>query len=438
MSSSLSKNNIQIVSDALLCSNCGACKAICPKDAITFKFSSLGRMYASVNSLCINCGLCTKVCPSLDHYNLHSIFPDKYVGIVKKVYVGKSVDNFLYKNAQSGGVCTALLTHLFDNGDIDCAVVCHMSYGKDTPVVEPMVVNRKEQLYDCQKSCYTPVDILSALKMVEAKSKVAIVGLPCHIQGIEALMRTSKYSIIKYRIGLICDRTLCSTVQDALVSHKDGEYVKIDWRRKDFIHNSIYYSYKGAPLVVTRKNGKEQVYSNFYRFVLKDMFTSPRCRVCYDKLNVFADVVLGDPWGMSGIDWQHGESLVLVRTELGEQLIKSAILHKKVELREKDICEVLKGQGIEKRREQVALYSSALQILPTKCISYLYSQGESIDCLKSKSKMKELESFLWFERESKEFIVQEAHKLIVKAQKKEKISKNIFVRIIRKIYRLIK
>ena len=36
---------------------------------------------------------------------------------------------------------------------------------------------------------------------------------------------------------------------------------------------------------------------------LKDMFTAPHCRICYDKVNVFSDIVFGDPWCMDDVDW---------------------------------------------------------------------------------------------------------------------------------------
>ena len=41
--------NIKPVSDSYLCSNCGACYAICPKEAISFEITSIGRHYATVN-----------------------------------------------------------------------------------------------------------------------------------------------------------------------------------------------------------------------------------------------------------------------------------------------------------------------------------------------------------------------------------------------------
>ena len=98
----LKMNNISSVSEAYMCSSCGACKAICPKDCISFNFSSIGRMFAVVDGKnCIDCGLCTKVCPSLDKIGLHNRFEDQYIGNLKKVYVGRCKDEAYFKNAQS-------------------------------------------------------------------------------------------------------------------------------------------------------------------------------------------------------------------------------------------------------------------------------------------------------------------------------------------------
>ena len=45
----MSNSNITDVSAARMCSNCGACSTICPTDAIGFKFSNIGRLYAVVD-----------------------------------------------------------------------------------------------------------------------------------------------------------------------------------------------------------------------------------------------------------------------------------------------------------------------------------------------------------------------------------------------------
>lgn len=298
-------NNIQSISDAYLCSNCGACSAVCPKEAISFESTSIGRMYAKVDSKCIDCGLCVKVCPSVEPPAMDNV-SDRYVGNIISVNVGRSTDDAIYHNAQSGGACTAILTYLFDTGAIDCAIVCRMSFG-NPPVVESVLITDKDDLKACQKSCYTPVEILSKLRSAKRYKSVAVVGLPCHIQGLTKILQdTNLFKNVNYKLGLVCDRTLCGSIQNVMLSYvPDGEY-KIDWRRKDFTYEGVYHPYKDAPVTVYKKTtGGGKVFSNVYRFALKDMFTSPRCRVCFDKVCVFADIVLGDPWRMTEVDEEY-------------------------------------------------------------------------------------------------------------------------------------
>lgn len=431
--------SIQKVSEALLCSNCGACKAICPKDAISYASNSLGRVYAEINNNCINCGLCSKVCPSLDIHNLHNEYPDRFIGIIQNVYIGRSTNIDYFRNAQSGGVCTSILAYLFDTKKIDGAILCRMLYG-NPPIVESVIISKKEDLDECQKSCYTPVDLLSALRNSQEKKSLAIVGLPCHIQGAVSLYRESnKYQNIKYKIGLICDRTLCGGIQDVIMSYCLNDKVKIEWRKKNSrIVNGIKYSYKNAPITILYKNGQDKILSNLYRFSLKDYFTSPRCRVCYDKLNTFSDIVVGDPWGMSDIDWEAGASVVITRNNNGEQIINEMLNQKYVSLKEGNIKELLNGQHIEARRKLVACYSKALSNIPVKINSYLYELETPCDKKQEESANKEIIDFLRRDILTKNKIISESQYIIKKQIRKNKIRNSILFKIISKIKKRLK
>ena len=90
MGNSKKENNIRIVSSSYLCSACGACGVVCPKEAISFSTSSVGRLYAEVSNDCIDCGLCMKVCPSLVNKSSNET-KDPYLGNISKVYTGKSL-----------------------------------------------------------------------------------------------------------------------------------------------------------------------------------------------------------------------------------------------------------------------------------------------------------------------------------------------------------
>lgn len=426
--------NIQKVSDALLCCNCGACNAICPKDAITFSVSSMGRMYASVNNdLCINCSLCEKVCPSL-HTTPQpdgKAVTDSYVGNIISLHTGRATDERIFANAQSGGCCTALLTYLFDEKKIDCAIVCRMSYGT-TPQVESVIVKSAKELLDTQKSCYTPIDMLSALKLTQKEQNVAFVGLPCHIQGLNHLQAVShRFDHIKYKLGLICDRTLCASIQDVFVSLYSSGYctgipLKIDWRRKAFVHKQKFYPYKTAPVVIYTPDGtNEYVVRNAYRFLLKDMFTPPRCRVCGDKLNTGADIVFGDPWRMERIDWDKGENVIIVRTDMGQVLCRDATDKGYLKLSERNPHEIIKGQLIPERKNSVNIYAQAYRTLFHHQTVFPLLQPEkegykSAKHLAVRKAQKEIRTFLLQEKKSKEEVISTALKAIKLFDRSEK------------------
>lgn len=430
-------NNITPVSDALMCSSCGACKAICPKDAINFKYSSIGRKYATVNTACINCGLCVKVCPSLKteiNPKCSNKNDDKYIGTVLDIMTGKANDKEIFSKAQSGGICIAILTYLFHANKIDAAIVCKMSFGK-TPNVYGTIVTSSKELLECQKSCYTPVELLAILNKAEKYSSIAIVGLPCHIQGAESLIQHSKkFHNIKYRIGLICDRTLCQGIENAMLSYcQELDNVKIDWRRKDFIKDNIYYSYKSAPVVVYSKQGDEYILPNLYRITLKEMYTPPRCRVCYDKLNTSADIVLGDPWGMSDIDNKKGNSVIIIRTEIGEDIIYNSQKARYISCKKANLDELLNGQYINKRKQNVSYYSKALSVIPQKIDSYLYDQ-QDVNLLTKKlikKAEKDIKQFMRYENLQPEEVLIQARKLIAHAKRHEKLNKFALIRFLK-------
>lgn len=365
------KNNIQSVSDAYLCSACGGCKTICGHQAISFRESTIGRRYAVVGKTCTGCGLCRQVCPSL---TLETTRPkdvqDKYVGTIKNVYIGRATDNAIYSNAQSGGICTALLTHLFDTEAIGGAIVVRMDYGP-VPQVRGVLVTSSQELAATQKSCYTPVDLLSVLIDSRTLRSVAIVGLPCHLEAVENLQRVAanRFANISYRIGLICDRTLCGGIQDVICRYADQNTgVKIKWRDKSENEYRLLKKnqrpFEQAPLVICNELGEKIVLDRYICIVLKDLFTPPRCRICHDKLNIFSDITLGDPWEMSGVDWEHGDNLILTRTEKGENLLISAVECGQVRISVADKEEMLRGQGIDRRRRSVSCYGRAYREMP--------------------------------------------------------------------------
>lgn len=338
-----------------LCYGCGTCDSVCNAQAITMIFDEIGRLLPQIDeTLCTNCGLCAKMCPSVDIKNIQlPKTEDVYIGDVISTFIGKSNDKKIFENAQSGGLVTAVLKKLFETCEIDAAICCKVDFANEY-TSSAVVITSVSGLYDCQKSSYVPVDICSAIKQTENYKSIAVVGTGCHIQGFNALKKyKQKFNDrIKYSFGLICDRTLCKTVTDVLYSdYFENEDKKIVWRDKSS-------NYKNARLIITTADGKMRKLPSWQRFVLKDPFTNPRCRICFDKLNVNADVVFGDPWGMFNVDWENGESVIITRTQKGDRLILKMMSEGDIMCKNAMLSEVIAGQFIEKRKRQV---SSALK-----------------------------------------------------------------------------
>lgn len=365
----MEKKTINLTIDNWLCSGCGACNAICPKDAITYHFDEIGQLLPQIdNEKCINCGLCHNVCPSIDKSGLVKDFDvngiDIFVGNNIKTRLVKSNDEVIYKNSQSGGAVTAVLKYLLDNKLIDAAVVCEVLFAKEYTSKSVIITDSKD-LNRCQKSSYVPVDMLTALKQTSFYKSVAIVGTGCVIQGVKQLQRQNKkFDNINYLLGLICDRTLTKTVSDILYAGKyPNANKKIVWRDKT-------QSYKNPILKIITEQGEELTQPSWKRHALKEYFTTPRCRICFDKLSIFSDIVFGDPWGMSDVDWQNGMSVVISRTEKGEALMLTMIQDSAIDSKDADINEVISGQAIAKKKENVEKVIMAFKSLDLALPSY--------------------------------------------------------------------
>ena len=341
-------NNISIISKIKMCSSCGACVSVCPKKSISLKESSIGRVFAEVDSSCIHCGLCLNVCPSFTcDFDVESFFSlEKY-----KVVVGKANNRNIYLNGQSGGAVTAILSYLFEMGQIDAALVCKMDDGGRGV---PYVATNSSQLIQSQKSIYTPVPLLTDLESLVAFKSVAIVGLPCHLSGMRNLLKYKKIPI-SYMLGLICDRTLCNGVLDSISEYlKCGEskIMSIKWRDK----SAPGFSYLNAPISVSLRDGKVRIIPSEVRQQIKKYFTPPRCSICPDKLNLSSDLVFGDPWNIY-IEDTMGESLIIANTYKGYELLDNIINNKVISAKECTSEQLDKSQHIKERMEQISLYS---------------------------------------------------------------------------------
>jgi coenzyme F420 hydrogenase subunit beta len=294
---------------------------------------------------------------------------DPFVGTILACEVGRATDEVIFSNGQSGGVATALLTHLFETGRIEAAIVAVMQKGTP-PRGDVLLATKPADLIQAQKSKYTPIPLLKAMpEIYQLQGGVALVGLPCHMHGLFNLMdifpsyREKQF----YKIGLICERVMTTMAMD-FMGGKATDQPILNFVFKDKLQGA----YPGNPVAYTA-DGEGIPLDGSLRVSIKDYFTPVRCRLCFDKLNIFADVVLGDPHGVKDVDRIHGETLVLVRTEKGRSLVDSAKAGNSVALRKTSTDAGVKGQGVDQKRKEWAGYMRAWRELGRTKILYPFT-----------------------------------------------------------------
>ena len=357
----MKKNDITQVVEQYLCHSCGSCDSVCNHNSIDFFRNSAGYIFPKINyETCTNCGLCYNVCPGIS-FKEDINFVDPFIGKVKDIFVAKANDEKIYKNSQSGGVATMILKYLFDNNIIKAAVVTEMSL-ESSPYNKSKIIYSVEELYNSQKSKYLPTSLNKLLsEVIKIDGKVAIVGLSCHFEGIEKFVKLSKRNhklkdkIIK--IGLICDRVLLETSVDFFID----KVLKVE-NIKDFVfRDKINTPYPGDMTILTQDN-KLYKLDKTDRILMKSFFTPIRCKLCFDKMNIFSDLVIGDPHGIDSID-KNGESLVLVRTNIGQDIVDNMKKVNLISSKHISIEQAIKGQGIENKKKSFSAYLKGWQVL---------------------------------------------------------------------------
>jgi coenzyme F420 hydrogenase subunit beta len=334
--------NVTWVRNAGLCMGCGSCAAVCPiKGAITVELDEkYGEFLPVVNlQICTQCAMCVSVCPglSVDIEGLSQEFLDgtKYdnlLGNYEQIYLGYAADQSIRKNASSGGLVSALLIHALNEKMIDGALVLGMSSEHPLETV-PFIARTPEEILSACGSKYCPSAInLGLQEIIKNPGRFAVVGLPCYLHSVRKmeLLKPSLRQKIVLHLGLFCANN--NTVWGTRY-FLDQNHIKADEVRE------ISYRWGGWPgkIRVVLKDGSEKIIArgtSETSFVRRALFSSAfhydfslrRCLLCPDQASELSDVSFADPWLKElRKTEQTGQSMVVVRNQVGSQLILNAI-----------------------------------------------------------------------------------------------------------------
>jgi len=337
-----------------VCSGCGTCAGICPHSVIEMHRNCQGIYLPTVKDLekCRECGLCLKVCPniSLDMIKLDRLIfgssPNNVLlGNFINCYVGHSTDEMIRNRSASGGLATALIAFALERKMIDGAIVTRMS--RVNPLEPEVFISRsREETISAAKSKYCPVPLNIALKNISNQDgKFAVVGLPCHIQGIrkaEMIQKELKNKIVLH-IGLFCSHTVNFLGTEFLLQRmnvKVNEVINLDYRGE---------GWPGGMTVTLRDGKKMFLPSSFYwRYFFSPYFFTPiHCTLCQDQTNELADISIGDAWLPELMKHNDAESIIMTRSDVGDKLLKKVTQSGKIKIKKTNDNEVLQSQKLQ-------------------------------------------------------------------------------------------
>lgn len=311
-------NNINYTVINKLCTGCGICEDICPKQAI--QISAVNGEHRPIlnKMLCLGdkCGRCLRVCPGVgidlvsmarQRFDDGGVTEDKYIGRYVGLHTGYALDEDIRLHSASGGMVSQFLIYLLEKKIIDGAVVTGFGDDHITPV--SYIARTKDEVLRAKSSKYCPVALNKVGNEISAsEGKYVIVGLPCHIQGFRKRAKIDR----KFRervIGMFsiyCSSGRTFYGRDYIFKHYGVNKNKIKYFA--FRDNGClgYLTVKervklavGGKFRVVSTNSSDYAelkipYSYYYGPILRSFFKPHRCLTCIDHYGELADVCFGD------------------------------------------------------------------------------------------------------------------------------------------------
>jgi coenzyme F420 hydrogenase subunit beta len=342
--------NIRCIVDNFLCTGCGACILGCPQGAISIIEDSGGFLRAKIDkALCINCAKCLDICPQFSFPQFNSL-DDYLIGNYLASYIGHANSKNVREIGQSGGIATALLLYLLDSKKIDNVIVNR--FNAETLSAEVKVSSTYEDVLNCAGSLYVQSSVLS---QIDPSKKSAIVTLGCQSQGLSGLKRRKLYEP-EYIIGLICAGNYSRQYIKAIIGDKYPNSNIESFRFRD----KKFHGWPGD-IGIYLKNGKIIDMNPKVRHKLKKVYECYHCLFCFDQMNIMSDLVIGDPWGiqLDRNDKMLGESIIVVRTKKGNELIEEAISKGYINVMPLQGDLIFSGQTVQTRHKKKVLSAKA-------------------------------------------------------------------------------
>lgn len=330
------------LADKEVCTSCGACAYVCPKQCISFETdATYGISYPVIDgSRCIDCGKCRTYCPALNQPE--SSYP-------MQAYAAWSSDAEERRTSASGGIAAEIYKCAIADGWM--IVGAAFSDGFE---VKLKLADSVEAIKDFKNSKYVFSSTTGVFKDIDEKlkagCKIAIIALPCQIAAFKKVFH--KYTDNLLLIDLVCHGT---TPQSYLIRHiqhierKCGEIASyMSFRDPEFSTDTFtfsLYNEEGRRFYSKRTKDGDGYQVGYHRMISY----RENCYQCpFAKEQRISDLTISDYKGLGAlaptkiID-NKSVSSVLVHTSKGHSIIKDMIKAGAIIAEERPVNEPIQG-----------------------------------------------------------------------------------------------
>lgn len=328
------------------CTGCGACEAVCPRQAIRMEKDAEGFTIPVLDEAkCIHCYKCHSVC---------QIYSRNEKAGNQRYYAAKNSDE-IRRISSSGGVFSAMTDMVFSENGIVCAAGMDGNFR-----VRHMFASNPEEMQPMRGTYYVQSDLGDAYRRVkeylDQGKKLLFVGTPCQVGGLKLYIGKAHNNL------LTCD-IVCHGVPSPLAFEKFVDYLRTRGELTEFNFRDKRFGWKGyhVSAVIDGKSVKDKLWLQaFNNLFSHNMINRLSCGSCpYTNYNRPGDITIGDFWGIEKSRKEFmdslGVSLVITNTVKGDQVFNSMGIEKQIEVRkvETEQHSLLGPASISMRRLQV-------------------------------------------------------------------------------------
>lgn len=296
------------------CTDCGACRSVCPTAAIHQAENDEGFLYPQIDrQKCISCGKCVDICPVIHPKYENQVTPECYAAYA---------DEPTRAESSSGGLFPVLANAILNQGGYICGAVYDEHFK-----VHHIVTADPEEVRKMRGSKYVQSDtgyIFQEIRQIlETGAPILFTGVSCQVAGLKAFLKKPYANL--YCVDILCHGAPSPGVFRKYLSEEfAGEQIQsIQFRDKQ---TGGWHDFHIVVLTDKRELNQPLLENGYAAAFLHNMINRPCCADCrFQKLPRQGDITIGDFWGIEDcapeLDDNKGTSLVLVNSEKGKALL---------------------------------------------------------------------------------------------------------------------